>query len=335
MKTLSKALGLGLIFLLGAGLLPLAGQYMEEDWIPKIRFDLSGSWMSTVFGDMFLIAEADDDLHTFNYDNRYTWKFTQGGLQYWSVEGLDDGFPSLKRIVPFELKTRFQSPWFMVTFGAGFRMFSQQIDEAMPVEYIQAINVNEGISETVNYQHYRLRVNGYAFPITGYYNMTEGRGVDAGLYVGIGPFFSNAMYEKIWTEGSESIINGERETLVPSVSRSLRMEGKGWGLMLEAGTRLDFNISRLMAIFLEAGYSYHFVFSLSGEGREVNGSSVESWNGEWMIRTKTLTAEWDTTGSTIELIDNRPTAGPGVTAEEPFSLNIAGGVIKIGISIRL
>ncbi|MBN1938571.1 MAG: hypothetical protein JW843_03230 [Candidatus Aminicenantes bacterium] len=335
MNRLTKALGIGLIFSLGAGILPLAAQYTEEEWIPKIRFDLSGSWMSSVFGDMYLIGEADDDFQTFYYSNRYTWMYTQGGIEYWSVEGLDDGFPNLKRAIPLEIKARFQSPWYMVTFGLGFRTFNRKIDQSLPIEYVRAVNTNEGYAETFNFDHYRLQVTGYALPITGYYNMTEGRGVDAGLYVGVGPFFAKAMYEKIWTEGFESIINGEREQIAPTISRSLRMEGKGWGLLFEAGTRLDFNISRPFALFIEAGYAYHVVFSLSGAGREVNGAAVETWDGKWMIRKKTLTAEWDTEGTEIELIDNRPTAGADVIASENFSLNITGGVIKIGISIRL
>jgi|GEM_PF-3751086 len=334
MKALPKAAGIGLIFALCAGTLPLAAQYTEEDWLPKIRFELSGSWMSSVFGDMFLIAEADDDMHAFYYDNRFTWMYARDQIRYWSVEGVDDGFPSLKRALPFEIKARFQSPWFMVTFGVGFRMFSSQVDRVLPIEYIRSVNANEGYAESVNFDQYRIRVTGFCLPITAYYNMTEGRGVDAGLYLGIGPFFANALYEKTWTEGFESIINGEREPNAPTLSRAFRMEGKGWGVMVEAGTRLDFNISRPFALFIEAGYTYHIVFTLSGEGREANGSTVETWDGKWMIRKKTLTADWNTEGSEIELIDNRPTAGADVTSSEEFNLNISGGVVKLGFSIR-
>ena len=75
-------------------------------------------------------------------------------------------------------------------------------------------------------------------------------------------------------------------------------------------------------------------FSLSGAGREVNGSTVETWDGKWMIRKKTLTADWDTEGTEIELIDNRPTAGADVTSSETFNLNVSGGVVKLGFSIR-
>ncbi len=244
--------------------------------------------MSSVFGDMFLVAEANDDMHAFYYDNRFTWMYTQGQIKYWSVEGLDDGFPSLKRTFPFELKARFQSPWFMVTFGVGFRMFSSQVDQPLPIEYVRSVDTNEGYADSVNFDNYRLRVTGFCLPITAYYNMTEGRGVDAGLYIGVGPFFANALYEKTWTEGFESIINGDRTTIAPTISRAFRMEGRGWGIMFEAGTRLDFNISRPFALFIEAGYAYHVVFSLSGESREVNGSTVETWDGKWMIRNEDL-----------------------------------------------
>lgn len=334
MRTLSK-IGLIVIFIaICAGSLPLAAQYTEDEWIPKIRFELMGGWMSSVFGDMFLISEANEDTHAFFYDERYTKMFQDGLLQYWNVEGLDDGFPSLKQVFPMDIRARFQSPWFFVTFGAGFKMFSSNLDQALPIEYVRAVNTNLGYADSVNYDKYNLRVNGYALPLTGYFNMTEGRGVDAGLYLGIGPFFANVLYEKTWTEGFESIVNGDRAAVAPSISHSLRMEGKGWGFLFEAGTRLDFNISRRFALFLEAGYLYHMVFSLKGEGREMNGTTVETWEGKWMIRTTTLTADWNSGGTSVEMIDSRPTAGPNVTAEEAFRLNISGGSIRLGLSFR-
>jgi hypothetical protein len=154
------------------------------------------------------------------------------------------------------------------------------------------------------------------------------------LYLGVGPFYADALYEKVWTESFQSIIGGERETIAPSVTHSLRMEGSGWGVMFEAGTRLDFNIVRRIALFVEAGYLYNVVFSLKGEGREMNGSTVETWNGKWMLRTRTLTADWDTEGSDIEFIESRPDGGAGVKSESPFNLNISGATVRLGLSIR-
>jgi len=334
MRTLPKVALIAIFCAVCAGSLPLAAQYDEDEWIPKVRFELAGSYLSSVFGDMFLIAGGDEGRQTFFYDDRLTWMYTNGNIQYWSVAGFDDGFPSMKRTFPIDIRARFQSPWYMVSFGIGFRTFSSSVDKSLPIEYIRAVNENEGYSETLSYDYYRMKVNGFAFPITGYYNMTEGRGVDAGLYLGFGPFFANAVYEKSWSEGFESIINGERVQNAPTVSHTVQMEGKGVGIVFEAGTRLDFNISRRFALFAEAGYVYHALFSLSGAGRELNGTTVETWNGKWMLRTKTLTAEWNTEGNDIQYLDSRPAAGSDILAEEAFSLNISGGTIRLGFSLR-
>jgi hypothetical protein len=320
---------IGFLLAAAAGLAPLTAQ---TDWRPKFRIEFNAGWLSTSFGDIRKIADANDALQKFLYDDRFTEMFTNSEILYWSSRGLTDGFPIFKSAYPWDVRIRFQSPWDLVTFSVGYRSVSQIQEQTFTNEFARVVSDTETHIERLAYHPYRLSVNAYAIPLTLFYNMTDGQGVDASLFVAAGPTWGNALYEKSWTEEFEQVLQDETSVESPAVERSLRMEGKGWGVLVEGGTRLDFNFGSLLSVFVEAGFTYQGIFSFSGKGREVNGAVVENWEGKWMIRSTDMTRPWGTTS--IEAIDSRPTKGATVWAEEAFKFAASGGTVRGGISIR-
>ncbi len=330
MNKTPKIILIGLLMAAAGGTIPLTGQ--SSDWRPKFRIEFGAGWLSTSFGDVGLIGDAADAAQKFLYDDRLTAMYTNKDILYWSSTGLTDGFPQFKNAFPWDVRLRFQSPWDLVTFSLGFRSFSQVKDQTFSNVFERTVSETESHIELMAFNPYRLSINAYAIPLTFFYNMTDGEAVDASLFLSVGPSWGSALLEKSWTEEFEQLIDGERSVESPPVSHSLRMEGKGFGVLVEGGTRLDFNLGSLLSIFIEAGFTYQSVFSFKGKGREVNGSVEENWEGQWMIRATNLEASWGKTS--IDFIDSRPTRSAAVWAEKNFTYSSSGGTVRGGFSIR-
>jgi hypothetical protein len=330
MNKTPKIVLIGFLLATAAGFIPLTAQ--SSDWRPKFRIEFGAGWLSTSFGDVGLIGDAADAAQKFLYDDRFTAMYTNTEILYWSFTGLTDGFPQFKNAIPLDVRLRFQSPWDLVTFSLGFRSISQIKDQTFSNVYERTVSETESHTELMAFNPYRMSINAYAIPLTFFYNMTDGEAVDASLFVSVGPSWGSALLEKSWTEAFEQLVDGERSVEAPPVNHSLRMEGKGVGVLVEGGTRLDFNMGSLLSVFIEAGFTYQSVFSFKGKGREVNGSVEENWEGQWMIRATNLDASWGTTS--IDFIDSRPTKGSAVWAEKAFTFSSSGGTVRGGISIR-
>jgi hypothetical protein len=326
----TKIILLGLLLTAAAGVIPLTAQ--SSDWRPKFRIEFVGGWLSTSLGDIGLIGDADDAYQKFMYDDRYSAKFASKDILYWSFRGREDGFPRFKNAFPWEARVRFQSPWDLVTFSVGFRTFSLNQEETFSNEFERTVTETESHIDRLAYHPYHLSIDSYAIPLTVFYNLTDGEAVDASLFLSLGPSWGSALLEKSWTEEFEQILEGQRSVEAPPLEHSTRMEGKGLGVLVEGGTRLDFNLGSLLSIFIEAGFTYQSVFSFKGKGREVNGSVEENWEGQWMIRAIDLEASWGK--ASIDFIDNRPTKGSAVWAEKNFTYSSSGGAVRGGISIR-
>lgn len=109
------------------------------------------------------------------------------------------------------------------------------------------------------------------------------------------------------------------------------ISGKGTGLALEGGARLQFHLSGRLGLFLESGYSLQKVKRIHGSGHyrtQVKDNnqdgyrSVSDWEGDWVLRQGSY-------GAYPEVY------WPGLETTAPFSLDLSAFHLRIGFSWRL
>jgi hypothetical protein len=114
----------------------------------------------------------------------------------------------------------------------------------------------------------------------------------------------------------------------------LEEKGTGTGFSLEGGIRINFNIMKNFALFLEGGYAYQVVNQLSGSGYQTYNYETKTWKGEWAIKEVFISDLW---GSGYFQL---PSNAWGVETDykyykiRDFKLNLSGFRMKIGISYR-
>jgi len=111
----------------------------------------------------------------------------------------------------------------------------------------------------------------------------------------------------------------------------LKQDGKGKGFVVDAGLRINYNITHVFGLFFETGYSYQVVNGLSGSGIEKKNDFEETWQGEWGIIEETVKSEWGEMKLQVptnhqQLLENQKI--------KDFKLNLSGLQFGIGIFIR-
>jgi len=71
-------------------------------------------------------------------------------------------------------------------------------------------------------------------------------------------------------------------------------KGKGTGLSLEGGVRMNLNIGKNFALFLEGGYAYQAAYKLSGPGYSTLNYETRTWEGVWGIKEAYKDDQWGT-----------------------------------------
>lgn len=111
------------------------------------------------------------------------------------------------------------------------------------------------------------------------------------------------------------------------------IRGRGVGLSLEAGSRIQLQLLKGISLFAEMGYRLQKVSSIKGDGwdktnyKDSNGdgySTLSSQSGEWILRTNNL-------GAYPDVI----MPGESGTDVEKFVLNLSAFYLQMGLSLRI
>jgi hypothetical protein len=111
-------------------------------------------------------------------------------------------------------------------------------------------------------------------------------------------------------------------------------KGKGTGFSLEGGARMNLNIGKNFALFLEGGYAYQAANKISGPGYQTYNYETERWEGDWGIKELYKDDQW---GSRYFQL---PSNSWGTEEDyvyykiRDFNLDLSGFRVKIGISYR-
>jgi hypothetical protein len=146
-----------------------------------------------------------------------------------------------------------------------------------------------------------------------------------------GPLFAECSYAMDWASGwplTDS--NGDFGNLQEG---TLEEVGKGTGMSLQAGAKMDFNFAERYGLFIEGGYAHQKVSDLSGPGTRSMTSHRETWEDEWAIKQDIRVRPWGTAHFLWPSNGWEFFQGTWWRAQD-FELDLSGFQIKIGLYFR-
>lgn len=270
------------------------------------------------------IVDYDTGVRQLAYDDYFDYLEANGAILAWSKEG-EGREKKIRSGVPFGFRARYSVSDFLAV-SVGFEVMRGGRDGSSFIRYVRNESAVETYTESLDISAYRLKTRAYA-PSVGLHLFKRLGSLDAEVFFAGGPLFAACSYESQvnYTWMMQSPI----ATGVPFASESLvAQDGSGTGVSLEAGGRLSLPVFGRIDLFLEGGYAYQVVKSLSGEGSEIQGGTLTTWEGTWREKTETMTMPWGT--CTWRFPTNYETEA---SANGDFRLDLSGFRLRIGASV--
>ena len=316
-------LGLGL---LGSVCLEAGSQESEaRDKTRRFSLELLGGGALLDPADLNLLSDSGDRFQEFSYEDYYRSLVQKGLLRSWSRETSGER-ARVKTVLLPGLRLKYHLFDFL-SVSAGFQYLRGGGSDDLTFSYTRNELSGERYIETLTAVPYRMTVEASVASIGLHFSKKVGRFITAEGFLAAGPLWAVCRYRSNWTY--TWTIQGPNYTWTPYDSAgSLEMDGSGQGVFWETGARLEVPVRGRLRAFLEAGYARQVIDSLSGQGREAQGQSSESWEGEWRILKETVAAPWGT------LSLRTPSNGPreGVETDD-FRLDLSGLRLRLGLSL--
>ena len=301
----------------------------------KFQIELFGGFLSMDPADLNLRALGENLGAQFYQDQRYTWWYNNGYIQFYGKE-LEGQIEPLKRAFPFGLRLKYRlTDVFSVSLG--FKYVSKE--QVSQINNIYTIVENGGYQYQYTYEKspFSHNVSGYA-PLVGiHFEKKISRLLGIEGYFSGGPLFANcqytlSMYEEMPNPVSES--DDAAQFIPVNIRRSfLKEKGKGTGYTLELGTRLNLYMGGSFNFFIESGYALQRVHSIRGPGTEIDNGVEMNWEGNWGVKEIYQEHYWG------DIYYQYPSNYWGEEEHRnyrlrDFHLDLSGFQIRIGISRR-
>lgn len=322
-RAVAVLLGLGLL-----GSVCLEAGIREPEASPKKRrfsLELLGGGALLDPAGLNLLSDSGDRFQEFSYEDYYDYLLQNRQLRSWSKETSGKRARVKTGLLPgLRLKYHLFDSF---SVSAGFQYLRGGGSDDFMFSYTRNELSDERYVETVTAAPYRLTVEAALASIGLHFAHTFGRFITAEAFLAAGPLWAVCRYRSNWTY--TWAIQGPNYTWTPYDSTgSLEMDGSGKGLFWETGARLEVPVRGRLRAFLEGGYARQVIDSLSGQGRETQGQSSDSWEGEWRIQKETVAAPWGTLS--LRTPSNRPRENVGT---EGFRLDLSGLRLRLGLSL--
>jgi hypothetical protein len=301
-----------------------AGQRAEAGERGRIRLELYGGFSFLNPTDMNQFVEYDKSVHEFVYDAYFDYLRNNNTIQSWrkNVEGERK---KIKNALPFGIRFRYSLLDFL-DISVGFQYMRRGPSESLKFLYTRNESATTQYLESLDFTPYKMDVRAYYPSLGVHFYKGFGRILKAeGFLVG-GILFADCSYESRWNY-TWTIQGPDYSWEAHKSEGLLSEEGSGIGISLELGGRFGIAVYRKIDLFLEAGYAYQVVKSLSGSGFEIHGEDMETWEGRWGMKSETMTTPWG--NRRLLYPTNYETDGTGI---EDFRLNLSGFRLRIGVS---
>jgi hypothetical protein len=306
---------------------------------PVFQLELYGGFSSLNPSDLNHQAEYNKKYLEFFRNLQHIFYSSVYGNNYVYTGGITGDFIKIKRAIPFGFRFKYNFNRFL-SVSLGCQYLSKLEVSNVKAEYgVEAtrpdyVRFYDMYYDYRNYPDYQLGVNGF-IPMVGiHFNL---RGVNkrspyAEGFISGGPLFGSCSHISKWEWGRSSYDGYWRER-----DYVLNLEGKGTGLAVELGLRLNIPVLNHFDLFLEGGYVHQRVKRLFGSAlyeeqeRDLNSEyskQIYSWEGDWVLEEIYIERWW---GILEELSPTIYREGLGSPTSD-FNLNLSGFRLKLGIS---
>jgi len=290
----------------------------------RFRLDIYSGFSLINPGDINQIVDYDKNVREFTYDVYFNYLQANNMIRSWNKDG-DGAGKKIRHAFPFGIRVRYYvSDFLAISVGCQFMKGGRA--RSLNVQYTRNPIDADAYLETLDISPYRLVVEGYGPSVGIHLFKRFGETLSAEAFFVGGPLFAECSYESrvnyTWA------IQGQNYVWEPFTSEVILAEdGSGTGLSFELGGRLSIPVFRRIDLYLEGGYAYQMVKSVSGKGSETQGETLKTWEGKWRTKTETMTTPWGTRTWRFPTNYETEDAGTG-----DFRLNLSGFRIRLGAS---
>jgi hypothetical protein len=297
----------------------------------KWRLEVFGGVASLNPADLNLRADYDEMARMFYYDDYLLYQKDRGWIASFTKANQGGKAAFLRHSIPFGIRLRYGlAGW--LDLSLGFSRFSGDRSSSFKNSY--QVTANDGLPTVYfeQFSDYTLASKGY-IPSFGVHLGTRlMRNLRLEGFLAGGPLFAQCLYSFSYTTGGPYPDSGG-DLGIPE-DGILEERGTGTGLSVELGTRLDLRLKDRLGIFLEGGYAYQKVKSISGPGMRSVASHRDSWEGEWGIKQDVKVEPWGT--ARFLWPSNGWTIFRGTWWRlRDFRLDLSGVQMRMGLSYRL
>ena len=327
------------------------GKFKQADKIPtRLRGIVSGSslkprmrrrggrWKIEIFGGFSSIDPADlnlrakfDDLHSAYYGEDYFQHLKEQGEIHSFVKTNEGGEARLlKHSIPVGFRIRYGiTSWLDLSLGITYLSGTRNSSYKNHFEVVE--NGGSANIYSDEFLNYTLASKGYIPSIGIHLGKRIAPYLRLETYLTGGPLFAECRYSMNYiTRWPVSFTEGALGDLDEGV---LEEKGRGVGLSLQTGVRLNFEFATKYGLLVEGGYAFQEVTDISGPGIRSQASNRDSWEGEWGIKQDIRVMPWGT--ARFLWPSNAWTTFQGTWwRARDFKLDLSGFQLRIGIFYR-
>ncbi len=295
----------------------------------RFQVELFGGFSTLNPADLNLRAQHDEEFIKFNYEDRYAFEKEYGNIVSYTKD-MEGKFVQIKHAMPLGFRLKYllnQS----IAISLGFEYISRNKSSDIRIQYTIVDSILGQYFEEREISPFTLSTEGYIPSIGIHYEkkITPSIGIE-GFLTG-GPLFANCSY---FLDYRSTPIAGETPIIELAGWGELEVKGKGTGVALNGGIRINVDMGRNFGLFLEGGYAFQVVNKLSGPGSHVYNYVTRAWEGEWGIKEIFVERAWGNIYYQLPSNYWEKESEDKYYKIRDFKLDLSGFQIKIGISYR-
>ncbi len=295
----------------------------------RFQVELFGGFSTLNPADLNLRAQHDEEFIKFNYEDRYAFEKEYGNIVSYTKD-MEGKFVQIKHAMPLGFRLKYllnQS----IAISLGFEYISRNKSSDIRIQYTIVDSILGQYFEEREISPFTLSTEGYIPSIGIHYEkkITPSIGIE-GFLTG-GPLFANCSY---FLDYRSTPIAGETPIIELAGWGELEVKGKGTGVALNGGIRINVDMGRNFGLFLEGGYAFQVVNKLSGPGSQVYNYVTREWEGIWEIKEIFVERAWGNIYYQLPSNYWEKESEDKYYKIRDFKLDLSGFQIKIGISYR-
>jgi hypothetical protein len=296
----------------------------------KWRLEVFGGFASLNPSDLNMRVDYDEMSRMFYYDDYLQYQKDVGSISSFTKANEGGRAASLRHSIPFGARLRYRlAGW--LDLSIGLTRFAGDRTSRFKNSY--RVTGNDGLPSYYfeEFSDYTLASSGLIPSLGAHLGARLSRNLRLEGYLVGGPLFAECLYAFTYrTQDPFPASNANQESQDDGI---LEERGTGTGLSLELGTRLDIRLRGRIGLFVEGGYAYQKVDSISGPGMRSIASHRDTWEGEWAIKQDVKVEPWGT-GRFLWPSNGWTIFSGSWWRSRDFQLDLSGIQVRMGLSYR-